>query len=157
MSGLFFAWLRPTDSYRWWNGWRIDMPVDQARTFAARSLSLCLSLEGGCGHAVAISYPVRLQLPVFQPLLMHTNNATHHQIHCLDIGAGGKKGGKGHKSAAGAADEEDSVESLDDIAGIPESKARFEKVLQVCLPFVGGIVGSEESAPGGGRRVLVGG
>ncbi|CAM9241359.1 unnamed protein product [Scytosiphon promiscuus] len=39
----------------------------------------------------------------------------------------GKKGGKGQKASADAGD---GAESLDDIAGIPESKARFDKVLQ---------------------------
>ncbi|CAM9579541.1 unnamed protein product [Ectocarpus sp. 12 AP-2014] len=44
----------------------------------------------------------------------------------------GKKGGKGQKASApsSTADGEDVAESLDDIAGIPESKARFDKVLQ---------------------------
>lgn len=50
-----------------------------------------------------------------------------------DVNPGGKKGAKGQKGAAASADDsgDDGAESLDDIAGIPEAKARFDKVLQV--------------------------
>ena len=42
----------------------------------------------------------------------------------------GGKGGKGQKGAASASAEGE-TESLDDIAGIPETKARFDRVLEV--------------------------
>lgn len=71
-----------------------------------------------------------------------------------DVVAGGKKGGKGQKSASSSGDgEDDGTESLDDIAGIPESKARFDKVLQVCPRLGFGIVAAG-STPGG-RSVCV--
>lgn len=41
----------------------------------------------------------------------------------------GGKAGKGHKGAASASPEEE-AESLDDIAGIPDTKARFDRVLE---------------------------
>lgn len=44
-------------------------------------------------------------------------------------GGKGGKGGKGNK--ADAAHGEEGTESLDDIAGIPETKARFDRVLEV--------------------------
>lgn len=43
----------------------------------------------------------------------------------------GKKGGKGQNASAD--DGDSGAESLDDIAGIPESKARFDRVLEVRL------------------------
>lgn len=45
----------------------------------------------------------------------------------MSAGKGGAKGRKGHSS------EEDGGESLDEIAGLADTKARFDKVLEVSL------------------------
>lgn len=46
--------------------------------------------------------------------------------------AGGKGGKAGTK--ASSSDVEEGAESLDDIAGVPETKARFDRVLEVEWP-----------------------
>lgn len=45
-------------------------------------------------------------------------------------------GGKGGKAGtqASSSDVEEGAESLDDIAGVPETKARFDRVLEVEWP-----------------------
>lgn len=54
-------------------------------------------------------------------------------------------GGKGGKAAtkSSSSDVEDGAEGLDDIAGVPETKARFDRVLEVEWPVVriGGLWG----------------
>lgn len=49
----------------------------------------------------------------------------------MSAGKGGAKGRKAHSS------EEDGGESLDEIAGLADTKARFDKVLEVCVFPVG--------------------
>lgn len=50
-------------------------------------------------------------------------------MNCHRVVAGGKGGKAGAKAAS--SNDEDGAESLDDIAGVSETKARFDRVLEV--------------------------
>lgn len=72
-------------------------------------------------------------LPTAYTTYRRPTGRTPRELNRIKQNLGGKKGGKGQKGAAASATDGDdgAAESLDDIAGIPEAKARFDKVLQV--------------------------